>query len=100
MLLPNLAESLKNASELKGPADLSEVEQQYDEWYREANESLFGESQRQHGDAFLQSLTRTCFETCRDLRGGEVRESEGFGGLYAASHRYRGPSGENCISIS
>jgi hypothetical protein len=37
-LVPNLAESLKNASQLKGTADLSGVEHQYDDWYRKAND--------------------------------------------------------------
>lgn len=35
-LIPNLAQSLKRASELEGVADLSNVEEQYDRWYREA----------------------------------------------------------------
>jgi hypothetical protein len=37
-LVPNLAESLKNASQLKGTADLSGVEEQYADWYQEAND--------------------------------------------------------------
>lgn len=37
-LVPNLAESLKHASQLRGIADLSAVEEQYDEWYRTAHE--------------------------------------------------------------
>jgi hypothetical protein len=36
-LVPSLAEALKNASGLKGIADLSQVEDQYDDWYCEAH---------------------------------------------------------------
>jgi hypothetical protein len=37
-LVSNLAERLKHASQLRGIADLTGVEEQYDQWYREAHQ--------------------------------------------------------------
>jgi hypothetical protein len=55
-LIPNLAESLKHAAELKGIADLSGVEEQYSIWYMEAHERFSDNSNASMAMPFYNRL--------------------------------------------